>query len=262
MHFPIDIGIGALTINLHLVFETLAFVIGFRYFLYLRKRSGDTYTDSKRISILIAGAAGAFLGSRLLAALESPTTFITSEYPLLYLFGNKTIVGALLGGLLCIELAKKKMKITYSSGDLMTYPLILAMFIGRIGCFSAGIHEETYGRATTFFTGMDLGDGIIRHPLVLYEMAYLVVFALLLRVIEKRYTFKDGYRFQLFLISYLVFRLWAEALKDKYDYIFGLGAIQLACCLGLLYYFPTIIAIFRKPETVLVHNEHQKLHLL
>jgi len=262
MRFPIDLVISGYTVNLHLIFETLAFVIGFRYFLFLRKRSGDTYSDIKRINILIAGAAGALIGSRLLAILEAPSLFLDSPYPILFLLSNKTIVGALLGGLLCIEIVKKWMKISYSSGDLMTYPLILAMFIGRIGCFTAGIRETTYGRATDFFMAMDLGDGILRHPLVLYEMIYLVLLTLAFRITERYYTFRDGYRFQFFLISYLIFRLWAESLKDKQDYILGLGAIQIACCIGLLYYFPTIIAVFRTTDSVLTKNEDKKLHLL
>lgn len=262
MKFPIDVEIGGYAINLHFVCETLAFIIGFRFFLFLRKRSGDTYTDLKRINILIAGAAGALFGSRLLAILEQPSLFFDSPYPLLFLLSNKTVVGALLGGLLSIEITKKWMRISYSSGDLMTYPLILAMFIGRIGCFTAGIRETTYGRATDFFMAMDLGDGILRHPLVLYEMIYLVLLTFAFRITERYYTFCDGYRFRFFLISYLIFRLWAEALKDKYEYFFSLGAIQLACCIGLLYYFPTIIAVFRTTDSVLRKNENKKLYLL
>ena len=58
-----------------------------------------------------------------------------------------TIVGALLGGLLVVEITKKIIHEKSSSGDLFTYPLILAMMIGRIGCFTSGLTEETYQRA-------------------------------------------------------------------------------------------------------------------
>ena len=118
MTFPIDLKLGPLTLNLHLVFETLGFVIGFRYFIFLRSRQKDRITDANRTWIIIGATFGAFL-------------------------------------------------------------------IGRIGCFTAGLTEETYGIKTTFFTGIDFGDGIRRHPVTLYEIAFLALLWLLLVNIEK-----------------------------------------------------------------------------
>lgn len=46
---------------------------------------------------------------------------------LIYFMGNKTIVGGFLGGLIGVEITKKKIGVTTSSGDLMVYPLIVAM---------------------------------------------------------------------------------------------------------------------------------------
>ena len=57
---------------------------------------------------------------------------------------------------------------------LFTYPLILAIIIGRIGCFSMGVFEETYGLPTTLPWGMNLGDNIPRHPVCLYEIIFLI----------------------------------------------------------------------------------------
>jgi hypothetical protein len=44
----------------HFAMETLAMVVGFRYFLWLRKRQDDPITEPNRIIILIAAAAGAW----------------------------------------------------------------------------------------------------------------------------------------------------------------------------------------------------------
>src|SRR5271170_7891127 len=103
MTFPIDLKLGPLTINLHLVFETLGFVIGFRYFVFLRNRQKDRITDANRTWIIIGATLGAFLFSRLIGTLENPVTFIHSKHILLYLYANKTVVGALLGGLFAVE---------------------------------------------------------------------------------------------------------------------------------------------------------------
>jgi len=79
MHFPVEIGLGDVKVSAHLVCEMLAFTLGFRYFLYLRKRSVDTITDSNRVTLLIAATFGAFFFSRLIGALESPLGFYHSN---------------------------------------------------------------------------------------------------------------------------------------------------------------------------------------
>src|SRR5271170_1428946 len=102
MTFPINLKLGGLTVSLHLIFETLGFAIGFRYFLFLRKRQKDRINDTNRTLIIIGATFGAFFFSRLIGALENPMTLIHSQHILLYLYANKTIVGGLLGALLVV----------------------------------------------------------------------------------------------------------------------------------------------------------------
>jgi len=191
MTFPIELHLGRETIGLHVLFETLGFFLGFRYFLYLRKGRPDPIKDGNRVWIIIGATFGAFLFSRLLGALENPPSLLQSQHPLLYLYANKTIVGGLLGGLLFVEGTKKLLGETQSSGDLFTYPLILAMIIGRIGCFTSGLGEETYGLPTSSFLGIDLGDGLPRHPVTLYEIVFLGLLWLGLVMLERRVVLKS-----------------------------------------------------------------------
>lgn len=215
--------------------------IGFRYFLFLRRRQGDQVDSNNRIWSVIGATFGALLGSRLLGALENPPGLLHAANPLLYIYQNKTIVGGLLGGLIGVETIKKLVGERQSTGDLFTYPLILAMIIGRIGCFSMGIYEETYGVPTALPWGMDLGDGLMRHPVALYEIVFLLTLWQLLRIVGRRYRLVSGARFQLFMIGYLLFRFLLDFIKPGYRFPFGLGAIQLACLAGLIYYAPVII---------------------
>jgi phosphatidylglycerol:prolipoprotein diacylglycerol transferase len=242
-------------VSLHVVFETLGMAAGFRYFLFLRKRRADRIGDANRVWIIIGAAFGAFVFSRVVGALENPVSFFHSPHPLLYFYSNKTIVGGLLGGLLMVEMVKKVIGERQSSGDLFTYPLILAMMIGRIGCFTSGMAEETYGVPTRCFLGMDLGDGVPRHPVTLYEIAFLGILWLSLAWIERRVTLKNGYRFQFFLIAYLAFRFLLDFIKPRYVYVAGLGAIQLTCLLGLLYYSTTILKIITNFSSLRDHGK-------
>src|SRR5215831_594215 len=173
MTYPITLKLGSLSLTLHLIFECLGFIIGFRYYLFLRHKEKDRINDANRAWIIIGATFGAFLFSRLVGSLENPLTLLHSKNILLYLYANKTIVGGLLGGLLAVEITKKIIHEKTSSGDLFAYPLILAMMIGRIGCFSSGLTEETYGIPTHFWSGIDFGDGTPRHPVTLYEILFL-----------------------------------------------------------------------------------------
>lgn len=222
--------------------ETIGFIAGYRYFVYLRKRQSDNIESENRTWILIGATFGALLGSRLIGGLENLHDLISSKNMLVHFYENKTIVGGLLGGLLVVEIVKKIIGEKQKSGDLFTYPIILGMMIGRIGCFSMGVYEETYGTATSLPWGMNLGDGVMRHPAALYEILFLGCTWLFLIMIEKKFDFAPGAKFKLFMICYLFFRLALDFIKPHYTFPFGLSTIQLTCAVGLIYYLPFIFS--------------------
>ncbi len=243
MDIPFEPVVFGLKVNIHLILEYAAFFIGFRYYVYLKKRIQDPIPSTNRLSIIIGAVFGAFLGSRILGFLENPIVDFTPEY-LIYLLSVKTIMGGLFGGLIGVELAKKIIKENKSSGDLFTYPIILGIIIGRIGCFLAGINEFTYGKETTSFLGMDLGDGVFRYPIALFEIVFLIVLWWCLRYFQRNYKYKNGLLFQYFMISYFLFRFCIEFLKPNVFLIFGLSSIQYLCILCWIYYHKTIRKLF------------------
>ena len=149
-------------------------------------------------------------------------------------------MGGLFGGLIGVETAKWVIGEKESSGDLFTLPIVFGIFIGRIGCFLSGIKEFTYGKSTTFFMGMDLGDGINRHPTSLYELIYLVLLFFFLKKISEQNNLEKGHLFQLFMLSYFGFRFLIEFLKPNIFFVFGLSSIQWLCLLCFFYYRKTI----------------------
>jgi phosphatidylglycerol---prolipoprotein diacylglyceryl transferase len=236
LNFPFAISTGSSKILLHPILETLAIFIGFRYFLILRSKKGDHIEQARRIWIIIGAIFGALLGSRLIGGLEDINALKNSGNILLHFYKNKTVVGGFLGGLFGVELMKKIIGEKKSSGDLFVYPMILALIIGRIGCFSMGVYEETYGTATNLPWGMDLGDGVMRHPVTLYEMLFLAALWVGLKQTDKKIFLAEGARFKLFMISYLCFRFILDFIKPHYTFQTGLSTIQLTCTAGLIYY--------------------------
>ena len=248
MTYPFTINIGDAHIHLHLFFEIIAYTIGFQYYLRLRKKSVDLISEDHRLWIFIGAALGGFLGSHILGIFEKPIPpqYFSEKSALLgalYFMGNKTVLGGYLGGLIGVEWTKKRLGVTTSSGDLMTFPLILSLIIGRIGCHLEGLEDGTFGKPTTWATGIDFGDGIARHPTNLYEISFLIILWLSIIYIEKRRVLpiisrplSNGSRFKLFLISYLIFRFFTEYLKPAYFHPIGLSSIQIAALGGLFYY--------------------------
>lgn len=240
MTLPFEPILFGIKTNIHLILEYLAFFVAFRYYVVLRKKSSDTISSNNRLSIIIGAIFGALFLSRLVAFFENP--IIHYEQGWIFILNNKTIMGGLFGGLLGVELAKKIINEKQSSGDLFTLPTILGIIIGRIGCFLAGIKEFTYGIETNSFLGMDLGDGLERHPIALYEVVFLILLFILIKQLQKKsHQLKSGTYFKIFMVSYFSFRFSIEFLKPNTFFFFGLSSIQYLCLICLVYYHKTIL---------------------
>ncbi|HEY0141900.1 MAG TPA: prolipoprotein diacylglyceryl transferase family protein [Thermoanaerobaculia bacterium] len=213
--------------KLHTLLEIAGSTAGVLLYARLRAKQGDPVSDSSRLTVLVAAAIGAMIGARLLWWLGEPNLSLAQ------ILSGKTIVGGLLGGLIAVELVKKLAGIHTRTGDLFVFPLILATIIGRIGCFLAGPADHTHGHPSNLPWAMAIGDGVRRHPVVLYEIAFLLLLVpLLLRVHGQ-----TGDRFRVYLASYLAFRLLVDFLKPfPQPLAGGLTAIQWACAAGILYY--------------------------
>jgi prolipoprotein diacylglyceryltransferase len=185
---------------------------------------------------LAAAAVGALLGSRSLGLAEQwPTVEAAwrSSHLLAMLFspGGKTIVGGLLGGWLGVEIAKHFSGIHRRTGDLFALPLCVGIAVGRVGCLLAGLADDTFGKPTTLPWAIDLGDGIGRHPVQIYEIIFLILLGLL---ISTRAKLPEGARFRIFLGGYLAWRLAIDFLKPQ-PIIHGLNLIQWSCVAGIAF---------------------------
>jgi prolipoprotein diacylglyceryltransferase len=226
----------------------LAYAVGFRLFLRERKRlapPGLTSADSS-VAIGVGAIVGAALGAKLAFWIDDPLAAFAHFPDWRHLLEGKSIVGALLGGLIGVEIAKRLTGVHASTGDAFVRPLAIGMMIGRVGCFLAGLPDHTYGNPTALPWGVDFGDGIPRHPTQLYEIVFLIAWLTLLET-RGRTLAESGDRFRLFMVGYLLFRLLVDAIKPvPYAYAFGLSGIQLLCIAGLAYYAKHLPRIVRR----------------
>jgi len=218
---------------LHWVFESAAYSVGFWIYSRERKRSGDFLPTADRLSIVVAAIVGAALGSKVLSWFETPQETLAHWNDLLFLMQGKTIVGGILGGVIAVELTKKWIGVTQRTGDLFAVPICIGTAVGRLGCFFAGLPDQTYGVATSMPWGVDFGDGIRRHPTQLYEVVFVLGLAWVLAHVR---GVRGGDRFRAFLVAYLFFRLLIEFWKPGIPVLAGMTAIQWSCVLALLWY--------------------------
>jgi phosphatidylglycerol---prolipoprotein diacylglyceryl transferase len=220
----------------HPVFETLAYAAGFAVYRWNRAREGDVVAEPQRWTVLAAAAMGALVGSRVLGIAEQGPTVVQAwqsrrMIELLVSPGGKTIVGGLLGGWLGVEIAKKISGIKRRTGDLFALPLCVGIAVGRLGCLISGLADDTYGKPTSLPWAVDLGDGIGRHPVQVYEILFLILVGI---VVSRKMQLPEGARFRIFLGSYLAWRLVIDFWKPQ-PLIAGMNLIQWSCLAGILF---------------------------
>jgi len=243
MSFPAYVRLGPLALHPHWIFESLAYTAGFYLYRRLRRRQGDVIESRDRWWVIAAAIVGGFAGSRILSAFEDPVFLADHWRQPQLLFGGKTIVGGLVGGLIAVESIKGLRGIRVATGDLLALPLALGIAIGRIGCFLSGVEDESYGIATRLPWGVDFGDGIRRHPATLYEIVALGALAAWAAAWSRHPLKQEGDLFRGFLAGYAAFRFALEFLKpDDHDWL-GLSAIQVACLVVLACYARDLLAM-------------------
>lgn len=92
--------------------------------------------------------------------------------------------------------------------------------------------------------GTNLGDGLKRHPIALYELLFLVVLFVFLRKLKQK-NLKNGLLFQYFMIAYFAFRFCIEFIKPNTFFLMGLSSIQILCLICILYYQKTILNLVK-----------------
>jgi len=223
----------------HTAFEWFAIFAGARLYLRSGKTSLRDLGSTRNYAVILGCIAGAAIGNK-----AAHWIYHVDHWPLLrdspwLILQGQSIVGGLLGGLIGVELGKKYAGVTESTGDRFVVPILAGLIIGRIGCFIAGLADDTYGNPTSLPWGVDFGDGIRRHPTQLYDILFAAGALALLLHFRPVLARESGLQFKLMLAGYLLWRLFIDGLKPvPYAYPGGLSGIQLICLLALVVYLP------------------------
>ncbi len=215
--------------SIHTVFDFLAVVTAIVVFRCLPLPAGGVAQPwrlhPRYLSLaslgMMTGALAAGTGNLLLTGIDEV---------------GKSVVGGLAGAIVVIEFLKWRAGITVSTGLRFAAPLAAAIAVGRIGCFLAGMDDETYGTPTSLPWGHDFGAGIPRHPVQLYETGVMVLFLAVFIVLLRsgcRLATRAGFYF--FVGAYAGQRFLWEFLKP-YGTVIGPFNLFHLICLALIAY--------------------------
>lgn len=216
----------------HLFFDLLAVIssvaIGFGvYHYYLRSALEKTASRLNPWYFLVLSCGsigGAFL-------LGTANLYISGEHII-----GRSILGALFGAIITIEIYKLIRGIKGSTGYMYLVPFTVLVIIGRLGCYFSGLEDHTFGIETSVPWGVDLGDGIFRHPVQLYEslaMGGFLIISLFLFKYRTQFIILNG--FYLCAGFYAAQRFFWEFLKPYSTWIGGYNIFQIVCIILVIY---------------------------
>ncbi len=180
--------------------------------------------DERLVLIYIAALAGAFLGAKLVYLGAEGWLHWHDANRWLVLATGKSITGALLGGYLAVEIAKRLLKYSGSTGDWFAVIVPVGIMLGRIGCYLNGC---CLGRVCepSWFTLNDPA-GVARWPAVPLEFLFN---ALMLGVILllRRGRIAPGQLFHIYLMAYGIFRFFHEFMRDTPQILGPISGYQI-----------------------------------
>jgi phosphatidylglycerol:prolipoprotein diacylglycerol transferase len=197
--------------------------------LWMEARRRKIATQGMRL-VALCGVAGGVLGAKLTQWIVSdgagltPTTFLDPRN------GGKSLLGGLIFGWISVAIAKRRLGIIRSTGDLWAVALPAGEAVGRIGCF---FNACCFGTAWSG-TGAVFQHGAWRHATQIYSaLGAGILFAVLWKLRDK--LPREGDLFRLYLGLYGLSRFVIENFRERDIALAGLSGVQLICLCALIY---------------------------
>jgi hypothetical protein len=216
----------------HFAFDALAWisagVIGVAVHRWRLKGVAERIAATTGPRYFLALALGAVVGAW---GLGSANTLLGPAPSL-----SHSVAGALAGAIVGVEIYKALIGLKGSTGAIFVASFTVGVVVGRWGCLFAGLADGTYGLPTTLPWAVDLGDGIGRHPVQIYESLAMLAFLIAyLAGLAGRADWAMRRGFYVMVGVYTVQRFFWEFLKP-YPTLLGPFNLFHILMLGLLIY--------------------------
>ncbi|GAA3662637.1 prolipoprotein diacylglyceryl transferase [Nocardioides ginsengisoli] len=215
----------------HEVFVGLGVAVASVVFVVEARRRGQT--DERLIYVVTGALVGGALLMRLGTWAQHLDLRANASLPEQWLYGNRSILGGLVGAWLGVHVTKRLVGYRLRTGDLFAPAVALGMAVGRVGC----LLTERPGTPTHLGWGIRLDDadaarlgvapGVPLHPSFAYEIVFhLVAFAVLWWWLRRR-DLPPGTTFVWYVAAYGIFRFLVEFVRGNEIAWLGLTRPQL-----------------------------------
>jgi phosphatidylglycerol---prolipoprotein diacylglyceryl transferase len=237
---------------IHTAFDALAWLAAGLSLMWLTRSAHVRFPaaptgDLTYVAVLVLGAG---LGA---------VVFGTANLWLSHLPGfARSVEGGIAGAIISVELYKRMAGVSVRTGARFALPLAVGVAVGRIGCFFSGLDDFTHGTPTSLPWGHDFGDGIMRHPVQLYESAAMAAFAVVYiwRALRNdRFVIDNG--FYLAVGFYAAQRFAWDFLKP-YGTLVGPFTLFHLLSAALLAYAVVMIATAPTPKSTQKGEQHDR----
>lgn len=180
----------------------------------------------QRAEYMLVVLAAAMLGAVCVSTFDG--MMITERQLATGVILSKSIAGAIFGGVIGAEGYKYLRGIRVATGILFLPGIVVGVLVGRVGAIATGLRDFTYGLPTHLPWGMDFGDGILRHPTMIYEMVllgvFLIVFSARLASAQRAWWIQNG--FYVFVVVYFIYRFLVGFIQPYSTFWWGLSTYQ------------------------------------
>jgi len=213
--------------GLEIRYYGLVYVIGmlFSIFFLLRAREKLGLSKDEVYDFVFYLMLGVVIGSRVFHVLFwEPAYYLSDPVKIFYVWqGGMAFHGGLVGVVLASLWYCRRKKVSFFKvTDILTVPALIALGLGRIANF---INAELVGTVTNVSWCVNFGDGVCRHPYVLYSAVKRFAIAGLLFSLQRRTAFKEGFLFWLMILLMGVGRFLLDFYREDVLYL-GLSVGQ------------------------------------
>jgi prolipoprotein diacylglyceryltransferase len=203
----------------HDLFVLLGVIVAGAVFTIEARRRGQT--DERLAFVILGAVVGGAIFMRLGTWLQHVDLRANATLTEQWLYGNRSILGGLVGAWLGVHVAKRAVGYRSRTGDLFAPAVALGMAVGRIGC----LLTEAPGTPTGGGWGITLGadaaaatgapGGVPLHPSFVYEIAFhLLAFAVLWFWLRRR-SLTSGESFVRYVEANGVIRFLVEFVRGN-----------------------------------------------
>lgn len=246
-----SISIFGLTFYWYGLIIGLALVIGWQLAEYRLHKEVNEISSDQFFKLVMAALVSGLLGARLWHVITDYQLYVDNWVGAFYVWqGGLSILGAVLGGVIGLYVAGRKMKVSGWPASMLTltdaviFGMPIAQGIGRLGNF---VNQELYGFPTDLPWGLWI-DPAYRlrgyeaithfHPLFAYEMLFTLGFGVVLWAVhaQKKLKIGTGFVTVLYLGYYSLVRFLLDFIRIEKSYWFGLplgiNQLILIACIG------------------------------